>query len=504
MGGSGQGAYGEGMGDVHGVLVTDAPELGVGFQSCAAPLRNANNTCQYSASSCSSCGSAIHSCGTLLSGCVWDLRNQLRAAEPTTYMATLRRLAFNSIPLHGAITTIATDIPIDFLTLDDDNGNINDGTPHYPQIAYAFTAHGIAVPTVALVAFTFPDGRPGTVAPNGSTTLRVQITPVAGTPNPATATMFIKSGSAGTYSPVPMSSLGSNLYSVTFPAGTCLDTASYYFGISTTSGGSQLEPSNAPASAYTATLAASSTVANADSFEGTVTGWTVGGATAGDTATNGLWVVATPRQTGWAGGSVCNPGTAGAGTKAWVTGDGTAGTTNTLRSAADVDGGTTTLTSPAFDASGAAAVFFRCSLWFAGWQSNGVASTGDSLLVQVSADDGATWVTMETISTNAATWVAKSYNLGAFVTPSATTRVRFRASDASTDSTVEAGVDDVSVVKVACATPLVGDVNGDGKVDGFDLGQLLAQWGTAGTADINQDGTVDGFDLGALLANWAP
>ena len=56
----------------------------------------------------------------------------------------------------------------------------------------------------------------------------------------------------------------------------------------------------------------------------------------------------------------------------------------------------------------------------------------------------------------------------------------------------------------SCAVPLVGDVNGDGKVDGFDLGLLLAQWGTAGSADFNHDGTVDGFDLGTLLANWAP
>jgi hypothetical protein len=504
MGGSGQGAYGEGMGDVHGILIADAPDLGVGFQSCASPLRTANNTCQYSATACSSCGSAIHSCGTLLSGCIWDMRNQLRAVNPATYMATLRRLAFNSIPLHGAISTIAPDIPIDFLTLDDDNGNINDGTPNYPQIAYGFTAHGIAVPAVQLVSFSFPDGRPGTVTPNGTTTLRVQITPLSGTPDPTTATMFVRSGGAGSFAPVPMAALGANLYSATFPSGTCLNTTSYYFSIGTTSGGSQLEPTAGAGGAYSATIAASATVSNADSFEGTVTGWTIGGATAGDTATNGLWVVATPRQTGWTGGSVCNPGTAGAGTKAWVTGDGAAGTTSAFRTAADVDGGTTTLTSPSLDASGAAAVFFRCSLWYAGWQSNGVASSGDSLLVQASADNGATWVTLETISANAGAWVAKSYKLNDFITPSATTRVRFRASDTGTDSAVEAGVDNVSLQKVACATPLVGDVNGDGKVDGFDLGLLLSQWGTAGAADFNGDGTVDGFDLGALLSNWTP
>jgi hypothetical protein len=50
--------------------------------------------------------------------------------------------------------------------------------------------------------------------------------------------------------------------------------------------------------------------------------------------------------------------------------------------------------------------------------------------------------------------------------------------------------------------PIPGDLNGDGVVDGADLGILLGQWDGAGTADLNSDGTVDGADLGILLANW--
>ena len=47
-----------------------------------------------------------------------------------------------------------------------------------------------------------------------------------------------------------------------------------------------------------------------------------------------------------------------------------------------------------------------------------------------------------------------------------------------------------------------GDFNGDGLVDGQDLGVMLSQWGTDGSADLNGDGLVDGSDLGMLLANW--
>jgi hypothetical protein len=40
-------------------------------------------------------------------------------------------------------------------------------------------------------------------------------------------------------------------------------------------------------------------------------------------------------------------------------------------------------------------------------------------------------------------------------------------------------------------------------VNGDDLGILLGDWGqTTGPADLNGDGVVDGNDLGELLANW--
>ncbi len=51
-----------------------------------------------------------------------------------------------------------------------------------------------------------------------------------------------------------------------------------------------------------------------------------------------------------------------------------------------------------------------------------------------------------------------------------------------------------------------GDVNGDGVVDGADLGILLANWGSLQSVpgDLNGDCIVDGADLGILLAQWGP
>ena len=66
--GSGQGAYGEGMGDVMGVLLTGDNHLARGFYSddCNNGIRNADNNKQYP------CNGGSHDCGQLISGCVWD------------------------------------------------------------------------------------------------------------------------------------------------------------------------------------------------------------------------------------------------------------------------------------------------------------------------------------------------------------------------------------------------------------------------------------------------
>jgi hypothetical protein len=68
----------------------------------------------------------------------------------------------------------------------------------------------------------------------------------------------------------------------------------------------------------------------------------------------------------------------------------------------------------------------------------------------------------------------------------------------------------VAAQEALCEAALIGDLNQDGRVDGADLGLLLASWGSceaaAGSceADLNADGAVNGADLGTLLANWSP
>jgi hypothetical protein len=64
---------------------------------------------------------------------------------------------------------------------------------------------------------------------------------------------------------------------------------------------------------------------------------------------------------------------------------------------------------------------------------------------------------------------------------------------------ISAEIDAVSDVRA------IGDLNGDNRVDGADLGLLLGAWGTnQPCSDLDRDGVVNGADLGLLLGNWEP
>lgn len=64
----------------------------------------------------------------------------------------------------------------------------------------------------------------------------------------------------------------------------------------------------------------------------------------------------------------------------------------------------------------------------------------------------------------------------------------------------DTGIDNV---RIAFFSPTGSpDLNGDGHVDGADLGLVIANWATPGLGDLNFDGTVDGADLGLIIGGW--
>ena len=486
-GGSGQGAYGEGMGDVIGALISESSALGVGFQSCANGIRNALNNCIFDLAGCSTCGSEIHACGQLISGCVWNTMLNLQASDPTTYKTLIRNWAVNAVLLHTG-TTIAGDIPIDYLTLDDNNGNINDGTPHYTQINNAFTLHGLPGPAVQLLGITTPNGIPTFSTPNANLPIVVQVSALGSQPQPNTGKLYWRTGTSA-FQSVAMTQTSTNIYTAQVPMSACGTPVNYYFEAKTTTSVIVTSPANAPTSFNTTTGAYGEITATSDTFE--IAGaWIVG---PGDSATTGIWTrgdpvgtLAQPEDDHTVPGTLC-----------YVTGQGLVGG---ALGDNDIDGGATTLTSPTFSALGLADPQVKYWRWYSNDQ--GGAPNADSMPIDISNNNGTTWVSLELVTENANAWVFKSFRISNFLTPTATMKVRFVASDLATGSVVEAGVDDFQVSALSCTPPFVpADLNQDTLVNGTDLAILLSGWGTLG-GDINHDGFTDGGDLTLLLAAW--
>ena len=481
--GSGQNQYGEGQSDVVGIMITDSSQLGVGFSSCTSGIRSANNSCQYSATGCSSCGSAIHSCGQLLSGCFWSLRNSFISTYPSDYRTRLAKLAVNSTPLHAGSSTIQNDITLDYLTLDDDNGNLGDGSPNYTAISNAFSVHGLLPPALALFTISLPNGGPTTIDPSGGTTMNVSIVPVSSQVLAGSAKMYSREGTSGTFSSVVLASLGGNNYTATFPAAGCNVKVQYYIEAKSTGGSTMVLPTTAPTTNYSTTSVLSSVVAFSETFDGTSTTFTVGAP--GDTATGGTWIRSTTLSGCGASASAYS------GSKAFITGSG---------SCVDLDGGSTSLISPSIDGFGADILDLKFGLYLSYFN---VLVTDDPLEVFLSNDGGQNWVLAASYSTGQS-WNLKTINMLDYVSQSADMRVKFVAQDNGTDNVVEAAIDSVSFTKVSCYPALFADLDRNGQVDSGDVGLILLDVGPCSgcPTDLDGSGEVDSSDVGLALLNF--
>ncbi len=166
--------------------------------------------------------------------------------------------------------------------------------------------------------------------------------------------------------------------------------------------------------------------------------WQLGAA--GDNATSGIWVREDPVGTVYEGAVVqCEDDhTPAPGIKCFVTGNGTVGG---AAGENDVDGGCTTLISPLYDLSEADMAFLSYWRWF----GMGGLSADDEFEVDISGDDGATWIPLERVPNNDTVWRKITVAIHDLMPLSAQMRVRFRACDLGSGGLIEAGIDDVAV-----------------------------------------------------------
>jgi hypothetical protein len=495
--GSGQGQYGEGMGDVMGVLITGDHELGRGFlfPDCSQGARDADNNKQYPCS-----GNDNHDCGQLISGCVWDTLEAMEVTFGNEAVDIVSSLAVNSIMMHSG-TMIDPSITMDWLVLDDDDGDLENGTPHCAEIQAGFAEHGMEVfgmkcPEInPLITIDYPEGKPSLIDPYGGTWVAVNFLSGTTEPVPDSGNLHL-SVHGGAWEEIPLVPATESDYVAVFPYLECEETIEWYISVDTVDGDVVESPSNAPDNTWNAHVFSGRDTVFFDNFQ-TNMGWlAISGADTGN------WQRVIPSGSG----DQCDPATDVSGSGyCFLTG-------NNYHE--DVDNGITMLYSPTVMVDMSKAPTLSYYLWYNNGENCGGANAHeDMLLVELTLDNGNTFTSLEIVGPSGPNtdggWRFVELNLTDFLdeTGEIELRVLFTASDEDMPSIVEAGVDNVKFTNAFCGEPtpcFLADVNKDGGVGVTDLLMVIDQWGTDGLADVNGDGTVNVSDLLAIVDAWGP
>lgn len=211
MAGGWSGQYSEGIGDCIAILMTDNPYLAQGaLGPCDSYLRSAINEDQYP------CGSGSHACAPLLSGCIWSLRDTLKGSHPNDYMDILASLTINSIRIHTG-NLITPDITVDFLVLDDLDGDLSNGTPHDDEILAAFGDHNMLT-----LVFSYPNGVPDSLNEDTTTSFEVMVSGIPTlVPEDFSGKLHYSVDWGDTYTTTAMTWLSPNHYQATLPPSYC-------------------------------------------------------------------------------------------------------------------------------------------------------------------------------------------------------------------------------------------------------------------------------------------
>lgn len=463
--GTNQGAYGEGMGDVMAIVMTESPITGEDFFESGQDIRDARAGRQYP------CSGEIHFCGQILSGCAYFTQEALRVTEPSEYRNILADLAINSMLFRPS--GITPGVTIDWLTLDDDDNNLGNGTPHYAEIDDGFSRHNMDPPPLELLDFSYPNGQPARIDPAGGTTFRVSVSGLNSQPQSGTGTLHYNDGTSG-WLDVAMNEVQPNIYDATFPAIECGRTVRYYVSAETTDNELVTDPDNAPVGSFSTISANGIITYFADNFE-TDMGWTV----QNQSLTDGAWERGVPAGDG----SRQDPAND-------YDGSGRCFLTGNRSGNSDVDGGPTQLTSPTFDMSAGDGTL-RYARWFV--SVNGVT---DRFTVEISNNNGANWTTIENITSQGEQWVLREVQVGNYVAPTATMKLRFTATDNPNDSVTEAGIDAVEIFKIDCGGGYTLNVTGSCP------GSVNVAW--SGAQPSVQQGIVFGNNLGTTIIPTGP
>lgn len=451
------GAMGEGYADFWAMSLTLNPVLGAGgdpVDQTAFIRRYDQDPKVYPVD----ITGEVHDDGEIICGAWWDTHLLMGGNINTIMPLWVDAYAgLQAATPNGNEGTAFTNVLIDVLQADDNDGDITNGTPNGAAIVDGFKMHGIYLISNATIDHTDLLAELENTGINISADLNLNF---PYTQYLGGVKMAYSLNNSNTWDTLSMANTSGNTYTTTIPAQAKGTIVNYFIFADDFYGNiAVVDPIGSAVETYRNLthkvlvgyyLQAEDDVADVNQDFGN---WTVG--LPSDNATTGEWEVTIPLgsysdpadpttivQTNadhTANGDIC-----------FVTGN--ANTTSDGIGTNDVDGGVTTLLSPIIDLSTYTNPAFSYWRWYTNNPPSGANPNADWWQVQVSDDGGSTWVYVENNLNGQRAWRRNAFRVSDYVNVTSQFRMRFMASDSlrpgqnlDGGSLVEAALDDIQL-----------------------------------------------------------
>lgn len=242
--GNGGDGFGEGNADVFGMYLTDQPVIAQDFFGIGQPIRTGLNTTAFCGDLSPGCHGEVHFDGEVLMGALWKVRARLKVTLGASVGAATADLLFNSWMNAYNDTQIKTIIRTHWLTLDDDDGDINNGTPHYTDINSGFVDQQFPSYNLSPITISQVTALPNTTNQVGPYNVTARIVAAFSPPVVGPALFWRVNG--GAFTSVAMTSLGSDNYGASIPGQTSYAKVEYYLRAQNSASATAFYPLGAP------------------------------------------------------------------------------------------------------------------------------------------------------------------------------------------------------------------------------------------------------------------
>ncbi len=446
------GALNEGFADVWAFAITERAILGEGINKNGSGgfiRRYDRNPKKYP----QDISGEVHNDGEIIAGALWELHKNLNSMDS---LFNLFSQAYNGLPngMDGQEGQVYQEVLIEMLLADDNDGNLDNGTPHMQEILNAFGKHGINL----LISAELQHGNDKLVEANQPVTIN-------GVLNGANANyiddlfLHYNTDTTDQWNKVKLSKQG-NVYTHDIPKQDTGSVISYYFSLEQVQGNASrtfpagVENSNDPALPYFS-LAGYEPVF-VEKFNNDTIGWQINNSSS---LTSGGWSIGEPIPSyrGQAGNEQVQPGSDntpnGINRCAFTE---NAPSPNASQGDSDIDEGTTTLASPKMDFSNYDDPVISYYRWFT--NNTGANPGNDPFEAYISDNNGNTWEEVEFTYNSKREWTQNAFRVKNKVELTPHVKFKIVASDRITNgenegqSLTEAAFDDFFVYEPISST----------------------------------------------------